>query len=55
MKVRVLNDDGDLVEATLEINGVPVDEEAMMRSPSFRTMAAAEWDLIARYDRGELI
>lgn len=54
MKVQFLNDDGELVEGALMINGVLIDEEALRRSPFFRAVAAAEWDLIKRYDRGEL-
>lgn len=51
MKVMFFND-GELVEGELTIDGIPFDE--FCQSPFYKAVAAAEWELIRQYDRGEL-
>jgi hypothetical protein len=55
MKAQFVDDEGNLVDGCLMVNGIPVDEQLMARSPFYKELTAAEWDLIARYDRGELL
>ena len=53
MRVQYLNDDGDMVEGTLTIGDGRDADEVLRLSPFFRSVVAAEWELIRRYDRGE--